>query len=300
MTERNIDIELIMALAEGSLPAEEAAAAEASLSDAARAELASQRTALTALSQMSSTTLSDAERAHLRTTVRDETSLSVAPVTALPLRQHQPWYFRALPALGAAAALVVVVGIGVNSIGIGGSDESETQANLVHDVATEAADLTADTEAAARLQGESTEEGQMVAPLATTGATSATTSMAADTAAEEDGGFRALMMLPDDLGEVSLSDLDQLVALVEQGVIRIVEFAPYALTALPEAAAQPGLICWQHLLDQEAFDSVIDYLGIASVNGEQGEVYRTVAVDASTTIYVFVGEECAAAAIVRP
>ena len=300
MTERNIDIELIMALAEGSLPAEEAAAAEASLSDAARAELASQRTALTALSQMSSTTQSDAERARLRTAVRDEVSLSATPVTALPLRQHQPWYFRALPALGAAAALVVVVGIGVDSIGIGQNDEGVAQPTSVNDLSTEAAELTAATEAASRLQGESTEEGQMNAPLATTGATSAATTMTADAVAEEDGGFDRLMMFPDDLGEISLSDLDQLVELVEQGVTRVVGFAPYAFTALPEAAAQPGLVCWQHVLDQEAFDSEIDYLGIATVDGEQGEVYRTVAVDASTTIYVFVGEECAAAAIVRP
>ena len=298
MTERNIDIELIMVIAEGSLRAHEAAAAEASLDDGARAELAHQRQALEALSEMSSVALSETERNDLHRELREKLHLhdEVSEPSVAAGRAHHPWYAWVLLALGAIAALVLVVGIGLNSIGgrnadMGGfrlDEESvgapgnESQLSSASDDGSElfrsTAAMTTSTDAAAA------ESLALLSP----------------TDSESDSGLVGLMMFPDDLGEISLDDPDQLAALVEEGAARVREFAPVAYSDLPEAATQPGMVCWQALLDQETPASEIDYLGTASVDGESGEVYRSVGGDGTVTIYVFTGESCTAAAILLP
>ena len=106
MSDRNIDLELIMALAEDSLPPDEAAAAEAALGDASRAELAAQRQALAALSTIEPVSLRPGERARVRAAIRDELNLVPATEVLRLEKAKTPWYVKALPALGAAAAVV--------------------------------------------------------------------------------------------------------------------------------------------------------------------------------------------------
>ena len=298
MTERNIDIELILAIAEGSLRAHEAAAAEVSLDDAASAELAHQRQALEALSEMSSVALSETERNDLHRELREKLHLhdEVSEPSVAAGRAHQPWYARALPALGAIAALVLVVGIGLNSIGGRNAD----MAAVSPDEEPESAPDSVSQLSSASDDGSELVRSTEAVTMSTEAAAEETLALLSPTDSESDSGLVGLMMFPDDLGEISLNDPDQLAALVEEGATRVREFAPVAYSDLPEAATQPGLVCWQALLGQETPASEIDYLGTASVDGESGEVYRSVGGDGTVTISVFTGESCTAAATLLP
>lgn len=305
MTDRNIDIDLIMALAEGSLPADEARALEESLSDDARVELAEQRLALALLSDSTHEGLSAMERSTLRAAVKSELNLEeeVAPAPTPATR----WYWRALPALGAAAAIVFVVGIGIASLPSGNDSETadataeaDSAEEVDPNVPPESAmlqgarvdDEVARTEAPAAT--EATAETEAMAEASTTAATEAA---AEAPASERDFG---VPMVPDNLGDISLNDLGLLAAAVEEGAFRLLGFTPYEPFRLGDAATPQGLICWANVLEQEAFDSEIDYLGIAAIDGEPGEVYRVIQFDGTPVIYVFVGDDCATAAIVQP
>ena len=262
MTDRNIDFELIMALAEKSLPPAEAAAAEAALDEASRTELAAQRQALAALAGLAPAAMTVSERTNLREVVRSE--LHVSRAVELPVdttRAKTPWYVKALPALGAAAALVLVVGIGLSSIGGlgGGSDDSAIQA-------TTAAEATA----------------------------------AAETEATADDGRFARMTLPDDLGAVSLSDLDEIDALTEEAAEALITNFPFAAFYLPDAAGEPGLTCWASVLDSIGLEGEILYMGTATIDGVAGEIYRTVSTDNELTIHVFTGPACDPVALIFP
>ena len=126
MADHDFDFELIMALAEGALSPTEAEAAEARLDDAAREELAIQRMAIAAMADMPEPAMSASERSSVRDAVRSELNLEPAPARPVPgATNARPWYVRFMPALGAAAALVIVVGIGVSG-GLGGGDDADT------------------------------------------------------------------------------------------------------------------------------------------------------------------------------
>ena len=255
MTDRHIDIELIMALAEGSLPANEAALIEASLDDDARVELAEQRLALALLSDISAESLTASERSSLRSAVMAEINLE--PVSP-PIAAKAPWYenarfLKALPALGAAAAVVFVVGIGLNSGG-GSSESDEATAEVAQ------AEQTVATEAvAAAPMADSAVSGDRVADTEATAATTAMTEAPAETtaaaeesesdeAAAQDGAFR-VPMFPDDLGELDLSNLDALASLVEEGANRLRDYTPYSAFMLADAATPQGLVCWTGLVE---------------------------------------------------
>ena len=305
MTDRNIDFELIMALAEESLPPAEAAAAEAALDEASRTELAAQRQALAALAGLAPAAMTVSERTNLREVVRSE--LHVSRAVELPVdttRAKTPWYVKALPALGAAAALVLVVGIGLSSIGGlgGGSDDSAIQATT----ATEAtAATTAATEAATAarsLLGDAESAPQSALDMAdTTEATSvATAAAAAETEATADDGGFARMTLPDDLGAVSLSDLDEIDALTEEAAEALITNFPFTAFYLPDAAGEPGLTCWASVLDSIGLEGEILYMGTATIDGVAGEIYRTVSTDNELTIHVFTGPACDPVALIFP
>ncbi len=105
------DFDLIAAIAEGSMVPEEAAAAEATLVQcpSCREELSLQRYALAALKAAPSPVLSDLERARIHRAV--ESAVAERRPGAVR-RPAAPWYQRLVPVMAAAAALLVVVGIG--------------------------------------------------------------------------------------------------------------------------------------------------------------------------------------------
>jgi hypothetical protein len=301
MTDQHNDIELIMELAEGSLPANEAALIEASLDDDAREELAEQRLALVLLSDISAESLTASERSSLRSAVMAEINLE--PISP-PVAAKAPWYensryLKALPALGAAAAIVFVVGIGLNSVG-GSSDEAAPTAEMAE------AEQTVATEAVAAAEmADSAVSGDRVSDTEATAATTAMTEAPAETtaAAEEastDGAVDfAVPMVSDTLGELDLSDLTALALLVEDGAKRLKEYTPYAAFRLPDAATPQGLVCWTDLLELINHDDEIAYLGRAAIGGEDAEVYRIIDPQGTATIYVYLAAECSIAAIVE-
>lgn len=272
------DLDLIMALAEGSLPPDEAAAAEAALDDASRAELAAHRQALAALSDLQPVALSSAERSALRAGVRAELRVGSAPVTTPPPRPT-PWYVRLLPALGAAAAVVFVIGIGLTSLN--GGDDAGT-AEMSADADAGATEATTAGTTASQLAG--------VEEAAPTFSEAGTTTAAAEAPAAESDFAR--MMLPDDLGEVSLTDQEGLADKVQRAADDLVEFFPYTVSELPAAASEPGLLCWGPLIEDLRPGTLVDYMGQAVVDGQESEVYRTVDPDDVVHIRIFDAVTC--------
>lgn len=120
MNERAFDFDLIMALAAGEIPPEEAAEMEAALDAASRRELASQRAALQALGGLEQPVLDAGERRRLRAGVQAELGdvqteylprAAEGPRAARRYKRRKFRWTRALPALAAAAALVAAVGV---------------------------------------------------------------------------------------------------------------------------------------------------------------------------------------------
>lgn len=302
MTNSHTDIELIMALAEETLPAAQAAAAEAALDDASRAELAVQRQALAALADLTAAEMTDAERTRIGDMIRSELHLGLtvdASPDARPEKGQQPWYLRALPVLGAAAALVLIVGIGLNSISfppIGGSDSASqaasdvtvaaatTEATAVGKVAEESAvfdrAVAEDFDDAAALAAES--------PMAAPATTTATVSPASD-------GTLGRLTVPHDLGEVSLSDLDDIAARVEKAGDELFQDLSYSAARFIEA----GLVCWELILD-EGEGALVTYVGTATIDGTNTEVYRTEEPSGLITIHLFAGPTCDPVALIVP
>ncbi len=311
MTNSHTDIELIMALAEETLPAAQAAAAEAALDDASRAELAVQRQALAALADLTAAEMTDAERTRVGDMIRSELNLGLtvdASPDARPEKGQLPWYLRALPVLGAAAALVLIVGIGLNSISfppIGGSDSASeaasdvtvaaatTGATAVGKVAEEGAvfdrAVAEDFDDAAALAAES----PMAAPATTTAA--ATEEAAAATVSPASDGTLGSLMVPHDLGEVSLSDLDDIAARVEKAGDELFQDLSYSAARFIEA----GLVCWELILD-EGEGAQMTYVGTATIDGTNTEVYRTEEPSGLITIHLFAGPTCDPVALIIP
>ena len=117
---RDKDRDLIMALAEGTLDAAEAAALERSLDEEGRAELAAQRFALHMMAAAPSPALSDLERERLHVRVLAEGKAEARPVRGRPalLRWTPAW-------VGGAAVVVAIVAVAavVGSHGAGDGDD---------------------------------------------------------------------------------------------------------------------------------------------------------------------------------
>lgn len=115
------DFELIAAIAEGVMGPAEEAAAEASLASCGecRIDLQFQREALAALRAAPVVGMTDLERAGLHR----EVATATTPPTRKPAPHRSvPWFQRLVPAMAAAAALVVVGGVGSLLIGNDGAD----------------------------------------------------------------------------------------------------------------------------------------------------------------------------------
>ncbi len=137
------DQDLIAALAEGTLPPHEAAAARPDVlacSDC-RPELELQQRALAALRTAPRPTLTELERARLRRAVLPDIREAAAPAPP-----H--WMARWMPAFAAAAVLVVAVGAAALLRGAGGGDfEAALETTAPSEAAAEAPPATIETAA---------------------------------------------------------------------------------------------------------------------------------------------------------
>lgn len=288
MNERNnIDFELIMSLAEGTLPPEEAQAAEQALDDAALAELEAQRLALAALGEAPAITLTAAERQALRGSVRDALHLSPAMPTAPASPAPRLW--RWLPGLAGAAALVLVIGVGASVIQTGGDDAAEdaTAAEAPTAALEATSEMLGATEADQNLQRGADDaaeaEEAFVAPeeaaadeSAGTEATEAatTTAAAAETTLAEGGdgdlGFTP-QLVATDLGDLESSDLRAIQDAIDRARVEAGDAFPYDVRYLEEATASIDFVCWPEVADLDA--DLVLLTGFAIVDGADSEVY---------------------------
>ena len=113
-------------------------------------------------------------------------------------------------------------------------------------------------------------------------------------AADDSAAFAA--GLPNDLGEVDLSDLHDLeartVAKIDDG-----QFLHVAVLELPTASNQLGMMCWAEVLDANQADDMVTYFGTATIDGDPSEVYRVDRPE-SATVFVYQTSTCSTLAII--
>lgn len=135
--------QLILELASGSLPNEEAQRLEASLSEEAQRELAAHRLVLGAIAESTQPKMTDIERARVHRGVSSgisEITRELAPTRIAtqqtPQRRRTIHWMRFASAATAAAVLVGVVAVGTQLAGSGGSDSSDTTSPAASAAAT--------------------------------------------------------------------------------------------------------------------------------------------------------------------
>ncbi len=152
----NHEEQLIVELASGTLPPEEARRLEASLSEEAREVLAAHRLVIGAIAQAEDPVMTDIERARLHRGVAAEISeitreLSASeptpPATVMPRRARRIRWMRFASAAGAAALFIGVVAVGTQlSGGSTDSDATALSAGSSETTLTAAADQAATAE----------------------------------------------------------------------------------------------------------------------------------------------------------
>ncbi len=191
----NYDPDLILDLAAGILPGDEARAAEASLSAEGRAELEAQRAVMAAIADAPPVGMTDLERAHLHRSVASEiatTTHEQSPTReaapAPPRRRRSVVWMKWASAATAAAMFVGVVAVGTQ---LGGGSDSDTAAETIRPPSDALTD-----ETAGFLAGRSSSDGGLsplsstTSPLITTnGATGGDAGDFGDSAAESGSGF---------------------------------------------------------------------------------------------------------------
>ena len=237
------DFALIADLAEGRLSPAEQAAGEASLvsCEACTTDLQLQREALAALREAPTIRMTDLERAALHRNVAAELT---------PIRQRTdstskaPWFQRLMPAMAAAAALLVVVGIG--SVLVDGAGDSDAAPETT---------ATAEQALPAAPQDESTgaSEGAQFDDAAQP---TTTTAAATAPAVSDVQRFGALT-------KTQLADLADRLGSSE-------ETADVDGFDLRNMASLPTLACGE----VAAEEGTITAVGVASVDGEEVEIYR--------------------------
>lgn len=295
MSEHHPDMDLIMALAAGDLPPDEAARIETGLDAEARAELAAQRTALEALALLPRPSLSADEQALLRTVVRAELYLERPPRPVTPRRRRpaRSPLVRALPALAAFASLIVVLAIALD-FGVGDDDALGSAPAFDAPAVTTAAPATAampettaapapqttvivaTSEAAYELEAaqlsadeakammEEAEEA-MVEATTTTGAALAIESTDTTAARATTGGASIAFQL-------SASRAADFVTLVSEAIAE--GFADtFPTSELVERAAWQGLACGDVAASEAGPDGTVYFMAYGLVDGEEAEVY---------------------------
>lgn len=268
----NFDPELIAAVADGTLPPEEAAAAEARLmaNPTARAELEAQRLALAALRSAAVPQLDDMERARLRRTVAAELDV-IRPVAApAPKRRFtMPW-----AALATAAAVLLVVVAAGPLLSLLTTSDGDSAADTTFLAETEAA-----TEAAPAAGAE--------APPAT--ATAATTVVAegAGDLAPDSPSVAALEVLPD-LGELTR---DGFTDEIGSRLALISRFEATDGTAADDngiESARALLACEQRMPFLRPEAERITAVGLGTLEGEPVEVYEVAGADPAEVVFLAV------------
>ena len=180
------DLDLIMALAEGTLDASDVPSAEAQIAACAECseDLELQRLALGALEAAPPVAMTEMESSGMRRTLRRELGLVPAAKPAKPPRRWFP-----IGALASAAALLlalVVVGPGLDLLGPGSSDDARSvdiaafsQTTTTSAAGADAAADAAELELAGEPERTAANDGGGEAPAATTTTTGATTTTSA-------------------------------------------------------------------------------------------------------------------------
>lgn len=240
------DFELIAAIAEGGMDPDKQAVAEASLvsCEACSSDLQLQREALAAIHDAPPVAMTDLERAALHRSV----AAALTPVNLRPdSKPIVPWFQRLMPAMAAAAALLVVVGVG--SVLVNGTGDADTAAETTT-VAGDSLRTAPDEE----LGGASNDAQFEEAPAATT------TTMAGFPAAEA--------RIVQDYGAITgadLADIARRLDIDEQDDLAI-EYSEGALQSLARDAA---LLCAEIALDE----GLITTIARAVVDGDDVEIY---------------------------
>lgn len=321
MSERDFDFDLIMGLAAGDFPPDEAAEIEAGLDADARRELASQRAALQSLGLLRQPALAAPERRKLRAGVRAELGITEAAEAGRRPRRRKIRWARAFPALAAAAALVVVIGVARND-----GRDSTREATTTH--AAAATTAAAAPAAPPEPSGESAAMTQDAAGFATTTraampTTAATAAAEAQTAALEAaqasaadealmeesaaapaadspplsttttaGGAGAGGAVPASF-DLSLEELLELGNDEELLASFLDEHpagaAPFPVSELEARAGRAGLVCWEAAGAAEA--GRVLFAGAGLIDGSEGEAY-IIEEDGGAGVRLFNARDC--------
>ena len=248
------DTDLIAAIAEGEMSPAEQTAAEASLEtcEACRTDLQLQREALALLRSTPRVEMTDLERA----AVHREVARRLGPAPRdVQVRPKAPWFQRLMPAMAAAAALLVVVGVGSVLINEPGADQSA-----------------AETTAAVAADGGATSVAEELAEMS--GALDGEADQATTTAP----AFAAPnVSAVQDYGPVSRTDLADIAAQMKMAE-PAETVTDYSADSLRSLETEPALVC----VDAAIGEGTVTAIGRAIVDGEPVEIYRS---DGTVVVY---------------
>ena len=319
MSERDFDFDLIMGLAAGDFPPDEAAEIEAGLDADARRELASQRAALQSLGLLRQPALAAAERRKLRAGVRAELGIAEAAEAGGRTRRRKVRWARAFPALAAAAALVVVIGVARND---GREPTPEATATHAAAAATTAAAAPAVPPEQSRESATMTQDAAATTTRAmptTTTQTTAAMQAAALEAAEASAAEEALL---EESAAAQAADSPPLTAattavgagaggaspasfdLSLEGLLELGDdeellasfldeytagAAPFPVSELGARAGRAGLVCWEAAGAAEA--GRVLFAGAGLIDGSEGEAY-IIEEDGAAGVRLFNAPDC--------
>ena len=308
MSEHHPDMDQIMALAAGLLPADQAARFEEALDPEARMELAAQRAALEALGRLPRPTMSAEERRRMHAAVRTELNLeAIRPPRPARQRYYRgSWLARALPALAAVASLVAVIGIALNLADGDDYEEVAAKTQATYAPMTTMAVALSTTEAPpAEPAFEDVEEEAVlyalpaveeetadagVAAKTTTTESAAPTTISAPTTESSRAAMLAVSFSTDRPDEMARSTEVPSGTGIEP---------PFLVSQLPDRAGRMGLVCWEEVAAAAIPEAMVSFMAFGVIDGSEGEVYR-IEEENAIVIYLFASPDCRLVASVVP
>jgi hypothetical protein len=241
------DFDLIASIAEGELGPDEQAAAEALLvaCPACRADLQLQRQALAFLQAAPPVLMTDIERAALHKSVAENLPPARRPSST---KTNAPWFQRLMPAMAAAAALIVVVGVG--SVLVTGSGDDMADEPTAAATAVDRQQVPAEEELGEDSGGNALADG----------AAEPTTTLAL--AAPGVSGIQ-------EYGIISLTDLEAIVMQLKALGAADDEIF-YSRESLQVPTIEPALVCAETALSE----GTVTTAGRATLDGDAVEIYR--------------------------
>ncbi len=240
------DFDVIAAIAEGDLGPAQQQAAEAQLESCqdCRKDLQLQREALVLLRSAPTVNMTDLERAAIRRGVAQH----IGPeVLTSRLQPKTPWFQRLMPVMSAAAALLVVVGVG--SVLVNGSNDAGSSSGTTSAAPGDGAE-TSIAEEMAEMSGALSDEA--VEPTTTTMAFGAP-------------GVSNIQ----EYGPISRTDLADIATQLKTSEPTAAENA-YSADDLRSLSLEPALVC----ADVAITDGSVTAIGRATVDGDPVEIYR--------------------------